>query len=121
MPAFGGKNDLVEALVVVQGAVCNQFAGYTHLEEERMITAIIATLKRQLVSNEEITQWIQGFVDFTLTVNSMPEKLIIRANVKNFLQSLYFRLQWAQKTDKYDTAINQALRNINLFTHYESD
>jgi DNA replication protein DnaD len=62
-----------------------------HAEDERLVTAVLALLGRELLplTNVEITQWIEGFSDWVLIVNATPEKHIIRANVKNFLQSLY--------------------------------
>ncbi len=109
------KSDLAEILEVVYDMVCVKDLGYTHLEDERIVTAVIAILKRQFLSDAEITQWIQGFADRTLTITAGPERSVIRANVKNFLQSLYFRLEWELAPNKFEAAIDQTLQKINPF------
>ncbi len=109
------KSDLAEILEVIRNVICIIDTGYIHSEDERIATAVIAIIKRQLLSDTEIIQWVQGFSDRTLSIKSTPEKHIIRANVKNFLQSLYFRLQWEQVTNNFDTPINQTLQKINPF------
>jgi len=108
------KSDLAEILEAIRKVICVEGSGYLHLEDERMVTAVIAIIKRQLLSEAEITQWIESFATQVLNVNSMPESHVIRANVKNFLQSLYFRLQWEQVT-KFATPIDQTLQKINPF------
>ncbi|PKO16104.1 MAG: hypothetical protein CVU39_08735 [Chloroflexi bacterium HGW-Chloroflexi-10] len=113
------NNDLAEILDVIRSAICIQDTGYIHLEDERNITAVIAILKRQVLTEKEIIRWIESFADQTLLINAMPEKLVIRANVKNFLQSLYFRLQWELGKNEYETPINQTLHKINLFSKPE--
>jgi hypothetical protein len=107
------KSDLAEILEVIRSVVCVQDTGYIHLEDERLVTAVIALIKRELLSDAEIIQWIQSFADHALLVNSMPERHIIRANAKNFLQSLYFRSQWEIAANKFDAPINQTLPKIN--------
>jgi|CXWL01.1.fsa_nt_gi hypothetical protein len=113
------KTDLAEILEAIRNVICIKDIGYIHGEDERNVTAVIAIFKRELLSEIEITQWIQSFAEDMLSVKSMPEKHIIRSNVKNFLQSLYFRLQWEQVTNKFDTPINQALQKINPFIKHE--
>jgi hypothetical protein len=112
--------DLAELLGAIRKAVCIGTAHYAHLEEERLATAVIAVLKRDVFADEEIQQWIDSFSDLTLQVNSVPERHVIRANVKSFLQSLYFRLHWEGMTNRFDTAINDALRKINPFASQAS-
>ncbi|HSB02135.1 MAG TPA: DUF2785 domain-containing protein, partial [Anaerolineales bacterium] len=116
-----GKADLAEILEAIYHMVCVEETGYIYLEDERIVTAVIAIMKRQLLSDTEITQWIQGFAERALRVTTAPEKHVMRANLKNFLQSLYFRLQWEQVPNKFDAAIDQALRRTNPFKTPEGD
>jgi hypothetical protein len=109
------KSDLAEILEAIRNVICIESTCYTYSEDERMVTAVIAVIGRNLLSDVEITQWVESFSDLVFTINTEPEKHIIRTNVKNFLQSLYFRLQWEQMTIKLDTPINQTLRRINPF------
>lgn len=113
------KTDLAEILGAIHNVICIEDTGYIYGEDERNVTAAIAVFKRELLSEIEIAEWIQSFSESMLSVKSMPEKHIIRSNVKNFLQSLYFRLQWEQVTNKFDTPINQALQKINPFIKHE--
>lgn len=114
------RSDLVEILAAIREVVCVESEGYTHAEDERLVTAVLAVLGRALLSEVEITQWIEGFSDRVTMVNTAPEKQIIRVNVKNFLQSLYFRLHWRQETNPFATVIDQQLRRINPFVQSES-
>jgi len=109
------KSDLVEILEAIRKVICIEGTAYIHLEDERMVTAVMAIMKRQLLTDAEIVQWLDAFSTQTLTISSAPERHVIRANVKNFLQSLYFRLQWEQVTNKFDAPINQTLQKINPF------
>lgn len=104
--------DLAEILVVIHHMICTKEASYVHSEEERIVTAVIAIVRRKLLSDVEIVQWIQSFVDCTLQIKSMPEGQIVLTNTKSFLQSMYFRLLWENIT-AFDTSINQALKKIN--------
>jgi hypothetical protein len=110
------KSDLEEILEAIRKVVCIESECYFHSEDERMVTAVIAVLRRELLPDPEITHWIEGFSNMVLSVNETPERYVIRTNVKNFLQSLYFRLQWEQITNRFDTSINQALQRINPFS-----
>ncbi len=113
------KTDLAEVLEAIRNVICIENVCYIHLEDERMVTAVIAVLRRNLLADVEINQWIEGFFAPILTTRSGPEKLVIRVNVKNFLQSLYFRLQWEEMTNQFDIPINQTLRKINPFARHE--
>jgi hypothetical protein len=113
------KTDLIEILAAIRKLVCFEREGYTHAEDERLVTAVLAVFGRGLLSDVEITQWIEGFSERVLTVKAAPEKHIIRVNAKNFLQSLYFRLGWEQKTNPFAAAIDQELRRINPFARPE--
>ncbi|HEX2994007.1 MAG TPA: DUF2785 domain-containing protein [Anaerolineales bacterium] len=115
------KADLADMLDVVYDMVCEKDMGYVCLEDERIVTAVLAILKRQLLSDAEVTQWIQGFADRVLPVKSPPQRHIIRGNVKSFLQSLYFRLQWEQASNKFEAEIDQTLQRINPFRPRKSN
>jgi hypothetical protein len=111
-----GENDLRKILGIIQTVISIEDMAYTYGEDERMVTVAIAIVKRKLLPDTEFIQWIQGFADLALIVKIKPQRILIRTNIKNFLQSLYFRLQWEQLTDNLNTPINQALHKINPFT-----
>lgn len=109
------KTDLQEVLVAIRAIISTHETVYTHGEDERLVTATIAVIKRLLLPESEISQWIQDFANPVLETNSMPQGIMIRANIKNFLQSLYFRLDWEQMADKFSVPIKQTLQKISLF------
>jgi len=111
--------DLIDILEAIRTVISAQDTGYIQDEEERMVTAVISIINRSLVSDVKFVQWIRDFANLVLSINSIPQELIIRANIKNFLQSLYFRLQWEYVKDIYCAPINQTLRTISLFTGQE--
>lgn len=113
------KSDLAEILEAICNVICIQDTVYIHGEDERIVTAVIASIKRELLSEKEIVEWIQSFADPPLSVKSMPERHIIRSNVKNFLQSLYFRLQWERGLNNLDAPIGHTLQRINPFAKSE--
>ena len=106
---------LREILAVVQRVICISDMVYTHGEEERLVTPVIATLRRNLLAEEEIVRWIVGFGKAATAVEGMPQRMYIQGNVTNFLQSLYFRLSWADLQGPLGTAITGTLRKMNRY------
>ena len=106
---------LREILAVVQRVICISDMVYTHGEEERLVTPVIATLRRDLMAEEEIVRWIAGFGDAVTAVEGMPQRMYIQGNVTNFLQSLYFRLSWADLQGPLGETITDTLRTMNRF------
>jgi len=111
--------DLLEMLGVIRRTVCVHSPCYTCGEEERLASAVITVLKRKLVLDAELIPWIEGFGDAVLAVPALPERIWIRGNVKNFLQSLYFRLGWEGLPHPLETPIQQTLRRISPFAPKE--
>ena len=113
-----GKSDLNEILEVVRSTACKPNYSYSHLEEERMTTIVISIISREVLNEEEITKWIQGFEEQVSSVDTMPEKQVIQGNTKNFLQSLYFRLR-ALKNNRFDSVLETTLQKLNPFIKIE--
>ena len=109
-------DDLREILAVVQRVICISDMVYTHGEEERLVTPVIATLRRDLMAEEEIVRWIVGFGEAATAVEGMPQRMYIQGNVTNFLQSLYFRLSWADLQGPLGETITDTLRTMNRFS-----
>ncbi|KXK13696.1 MAG: hypothetical protein UZ14_CFX002001549 [Chloroflexi bacterium OLB14] len=107
--------DLREILAAIRAIISTYEVVYTHGEDERLVTATIAVIKRSLLPELEIAQWIRSFETPVLNTDSMPQGIMMRANIKNFLQSLYFRLDWEQMADRFAIPINQTLQKISLF------
>lgn len=110
-----GKPDLVQLLDVLAEVVCISEGVYTHGEEERFATAAFSILGRGLLDVEQISSWLDKLVVSVKAVETMPTDIYIRSNVKNFLQSLYFRLTWHKVGESSLQLIDAALRSINRY------
>lgn len=109
-------SDLREILYTVSSLLCRQDFVYCWGEDDRCATVILAILGRHLLSDEELDQWIYSMADTAMAVNVHPQKLILRSNVNNFLQSLYFRIQWEFPDHAILYPIERALYRISLYT-----
>lgn len=115
-----GENDLREILAAVAPIVCRKDAVYTCGEEERLSTVILAVLSRGLLPDAELAQWISNFTDAVKPVLKSHERMVLRSNIKNFLQSLYFRIQWEFGEHSILTPIERSLFMISPYTKKEN-
>ncbi len=60
-------------------------------EDERMVSALHEAFKRDVLSEEYILDWINGFRSFE-KLAKYPEDYNVDINIRNLLRSLYFRL-----------------------------
>lgn len=104
---------LREILTEIRAVLCISDTVYTHGEDDRLVTPVIAVLRRELLVEEEIVRWVKGFADAVAAVEGMPGRMYIQGNVSNFLQSLYFRLAWADLQGPLGEAITGTLRKMN--------
>ena len=81
-------------------------------EDERMVTAVCAIIERNLLSEEDIKNWIARFKDYKKT-DDYNKNYNIKINSKHFLRSLYFRLKPIEK-EKY-SIILKALDELNTY------
>ncbi|MBL8016738.1 MAG: DUF2785 domain-containing protein [Ignavibacteria bacterium] len=109
----------LDILKAIRGVICVYDICYIHSEEERLVTAVIEIIKKRLVSEQETIEWIKSFSDQALAVSTFPDRQMIRTNVKNFLQSLYFRLEWEELLNGFGKAIDMSLRNSSPFAKKE--
>ncbi len=112
-----GAADLNEILAAVRAAICDPERIYSFGEEERLATAVLSALGRQILPDAGLAQWVHTFADSALAVQALPQRYILRANIKNFLQSLYFRLQWALPNPFLSEAIDRVLFRINPYAN----
>lgn len=106
------RSDLLDMLNVVSRVVCDSQQVFTHGEEERLGTVLLSVIERHALPDEDICLWIESFSDPVLAVRQQPAKMYIRANAKNFLQSLYFRLSWKELLQPYEICLVQTLQSI---------
>jgi len=60
-------------------------------EEERMTSALVASLKRELLSEQFVLDWINRMVE-PKNPDTFPGFHIFKNNRKHLLQALYFRV-----------------------------
>lgn len=65
---------------------------YTHDEQERMSIAAFAVLSRQVLSQNEVKEWLDGLAAAANQHQAMLDRFYCRLNLKQFVTSLYFRL-----------------------------
>lgn len=110
-----GRPDLAQILEALRPLVCRQDAVYQYGEEERMATPTLAVIRRGLLTTEDLSHWIQMLGGAEKSVEPLPIQLIVRSNVKNFLQSLYFRLRWEAPEHALLPVIDQVLNAMNPY------
>ena len=89
--------------------------GYTHFEDERMITPVKAILEREIIPKKEIEDWVRSFKKIE-KIGAYPEDMIIDFNVNTFLKSLYFRLIDKTEYEQITNAAKEVLKEINRFS-----
>ncbi|MGG6311714.1 DUF2785 domain-containing protein [Paenibacillus macerans] len=110
---FIQREELAGFLEAFQALLIQTRYAFIHEEDERMVTAFVAILNRNLLLEEDISRWI-------LELGDMPregrtsEDFVLIMNVKNFLRSLYFRILPDERHNPYTETIRQAL-NGRLF------
>lgn len=77
-------------------------------EDERLVTAALSILKRNVLSSDEICKWIEQFQYDKKTGDYMTD-FFIKILAKNFLRSLYFKIDWQDETYK-ETLTNTLLK-----------
>lgn len=103
------KNDNIDriyiekALLLIQNKFMIKHYQYTSDEDERMVNAIENAVKRDVVSQDFITDWIIHFKEFEKG-NIYPDAYHITLNVKRLLRSLYFKFL-DNKNDEYISKI----------------
>jgi len=86
-----GEIEFKEMLEVIRERFMINTYVFMSDEDERMVTAIHEGLKREVLSEEYILEWINGFRSFE-KLAKYPEDYNVDINIRNLLRSLYFRL-----------------------------
>jgi esterase/lipase len=107
-------DDLREILAGIRGAMCRHERPYTHEEDERMVTAVLAAYKRQLIPNSEWEAWIRSFTEHAQKHDWSPENYQ-KLNAKNFLRSLYFRLMAQEAGEELGRPMVETLQALSNF------
>jgi hypothetical protein len=103
--------ELIAILEAIKDKVCINYYAYINNEDERLICAVIEIIKKELLNDEEFTNWIKSFEDVQMT-GKYPEDHNLISNRKNFLSSLYFRLNRRNEKTEFLNTIEQVMNNI---------
>ncbi|MBH1940651.1 DUF2785 domain-containing protein [Mobilitalea sibirica] len=86
-----GNKELLYILEIIQAKISVGDYVYINEEDERLVTAVISVLDRNLLSSDDVSRWIKGFDDIKYTGSYMDDYKR-KLNIKNFLRSMYFRI-----------------------------
>lgn len=106
--------DLLEILYAIGGKMNYEPAQYGFEEDERMVTAVVSILERQLLTDDEIIKWINVLVEAAKEKKPLASNFGPR-NIKQFLRSLYFRIHSEEKYTKILTTLVSGLDEMNRF------
>lgn len=107
-----GEESLVDMLRVICETVVGASVVFVDEEDERLVTAVLSVIQRQVLAKADITQWISGFVSFELPP-TYQEWLRKRTNIKHFVRSLYFRLLYQGVIELFEPVLSQTLQEIS--------
>lgn len=106
-----GKDDMLQILRAIQNKISINNYIYFNGEDERMTTAVVSVLKRKLLDDIEIKNWIEDLTQIEKTGDfSIDHKL--KTNIKTFLRSLYFRILDDEDLRKYIPKIREELKKL---------
>ncbi|MCA0350590.1 MAG: DUF2785 domain-containing protein [Chloroflexi bacterium] len=107
-------HDLQAILQAISTKICVGTTYYIHEEDERMVTAVMSIINRNILTEHDLAEWITGF-DIQLQQSDQNPLNYTYFNTKQFLRSLYFRLQPKNGQEKTVQVINQLLNKISHF------
>lgn len=118
-----GSEELVEILNAIRQKVAESKLVFVHLEDERLVTPVIAVLGRKVLTPPDVQSWLAGFVPLAQQKEPFPDCYRQAQNVKNFLRSLYFRarqpdtavLIGENSANALAELVNKTLQTIALF------
>ena len=85
-------------------------------EEERMVTAIFEGIKRKVLSDEYVKDWVRSFKSYE-KLAKFPEDYNVDINIRNLLRSLYFRLHG---NIEYEDLLNTLIKVIDELNTYKN-
>ncbi|MDF2890419.1 MAG: hypothetical protein K0R80_786 [Clostridia bacterium] len=108
-----GIVELLEILKAIKNKISVDSYAYICYEDERMAYATNSLITRNLLTEEEISEWIKSFSDFDKNI-AFPNQLYLNTNIRNYLNSLYYRLP----KDQYKTIKEAISDTILLIRRY---
>lgn len=105
------SNVQLELLEAIRDIICTKETVYTNLEDERLVNAVVIILKNEIIAIHDIKQWINSFCKWEKSEEWHKEYKVL-SNVKNFLASLYFRLDLEKGMEDIKLSIKSELTSL---------
>jgi hypothetical protein len=108
-----GREELFEILKAIKLKVSINDHAYICYEDERLAYATNSLISRDLLTEEEISEWIKSFSEYDKKID-FPNHYYLISNIRNYLNSFYYRLP----IDRYQTikeAISETILLIRRF------
>lgn len=106
--------DLLNMLNAIKSKVCINYYTYIDFEDERITTAVVSVINRNILEHSEIIDWIKDFKNIAKTGEYHVDFRIIM-NIRNFLRSLYFRLLDENNLPELIESIKETLNCIKQY------
>jgi len=99
-----GREGMSEILQAVKALVCNNEHIYIAMEDERLVTTVCIAVDLHKFTAKELIDWIDSFdmTDNEYWKGTMPDDYYLYVNKKNFMKSLYFKLQGNLSIEGFD-------------------
>jgi hypothetical protein len=106
------NEELLEILNGIRQKASEDKIVFVHLEDERLVTPVIAALGRKVLTPSDVQEWLAGFVPLAQQKEPFPDCYRQAQNVKNFLRSLYFRARKPETAEQIGENSANALANL---------
>lgn len=87
-----GREELLEILKAIKFKVSIDYHAYICYEDERLAYATNSLISRNLLTEEELSEWIKSFAEYDKQT-TFPNHFYFISNIRNYLNSLYYRLR----------------------------
>ena len=111
-----GEQALLDMLQVVRATVAGAQVVFADEEDERLVTAVISAIQRQVVTKADAARWVSGFVSAERP-STYEEWVRKGSNIKHFLRSLYFRARYEGVEGWFEPALSQTLREASVHSY----
>jgi len=99
-----GSDGTGDILAAVKALVCNKEYVYSAEEDERLVEPVMVAIYTEMLTTQGLLAWVDGFnmADKEYWKGTMPGDYYLHVNRKNFMRSLYFRLQSEISTEGFE-------------------
>lgn len=112
--SFSSPDDMRDILAAVKARVETDYYAFIHEEDERLVTAVVGVMGRKILDDDSIVQWLESFCE-TRRITRYPEDLYLRANIKSFFRSFYFRLSKLDGSSPIITSLQEMMNKQSRF------